>query len=520
MIRSLAIAAIAFSATAQAIKLETQSRSKVRAASKELLLTGPGSVRDDHSTAALAKEGEEELSYRAVYSSVKPTTYQNYVSSKKNKESNPFVEFIFGLILICFALPMVWMNERRQVKFYSLIQKAGDNVVRNVDSAMVIEDNHFNLVHTKGMPTTENDIQDERFTISIDQTLKLRRVVEMYQWRELVKEEDDHQTYYYTKEWSSTLNASEAFSDPTHKNPSEFPCQGEEFINEVKLGQYVLQQEQIERLSGYQKYELPEDQIDGIVSSTSELMGEKGFQPLYHRETEPGVFRSRLVEIEGDAAETKEDQIGDIKIHWEYLPCAPITIMAQQMEDDKSQVSFRQWNPEKRDALWTEDNGSSTRTTCPIACICCFIIEKLFKVAFQETVDYIEFGEKEADEVLQELSDENECYTRMFRYMAWFMSIFGHYLLFSPIIAVFTWIPFVGALLATIAKAAAIVFALVWASFLHVSILATAWIAYRPLYGIILLSVCVLLLVLMNSNEVTGERAVHHSKSLAELFAS
>ena len=203
--------------------------------------------------------------------------------------------------------------------------------------------------------------------------------------------------------------------------------------------------------------------------------------------------------------------IGDIQIHWEYLPCDPITIMAQQMEDDKSQVSFRQWNPEKREALWSEDNGSSSRTSCPVACICCFIIEKLFKVAFQETVDYIEFGEKEADVVLGELSDENECFTRVFRYLAWVMSIFGHYLLFSPIIAVFTWIPFVGALLGAVAKGAAIIFALVWATLLHVSILATSWIAYRPVYGILLLSVCGLLIILMNSDELTGEKVAHHS---------
>lgn len=226
MIRSLAITALVAADWCSAIKLENTNRGKVGVSTKELMLTGPGGYQSEN----LVQDR------RAVYSSVKPTTYRTYISSKKNKESNPFVEFIFGVILISFALPMVWMNERRQVKMYNLIKKAEDNVVRNVDNSMVIEDNHFNLVHTMGMPTTENNIQDERFTISIEQTMKLRRVVQMYQWKEEIEQEDDHQTYHYKKEWSSSLHNSEAFSDPSHKNPSEFPCLGEEFVNEVNLG--------------------------------------------------------------------------------------------------------------------------------------------------------------------------------------------------------------------------------------------------------------------------------------------
>jgi len=34
---------------------------------------------------------------------------------KKSKKS-VFGEFISGCVMICFAIPMVWMNERKQVK--------------------------------------------------------------------------------------------------------------------------------------------------------------------------------------------------------------------------------------------------------------------------------------------------------------------------------------------------------------------------------------------------------------------
>jgi len=35
---------------------------------------------------------------------------------KKTKKGGPLGEFISGCVMICFAIPMVWMNERKQVK--------------------------------------------------------------------------------------------------------------------------------------------------------------------------------------------------------------------------------------------------------------------------------------------------------------------------------------------------------------------------------------------------------------------
>lgn len=84
--------------------------------------------------------------------------------------------------------------------------------------------------------------------------------------------------------------------------------------------------------------------------------------------------------------------VGDMRIKYTYVPCSDATIIAQQMENPNKSVSpyiFRQWNPENTHAAWGEDNGSSTDATCPVSCICCFVVEKCFKAAFQETVDEI-----------------------------------------------------------------------------------------------------------------------------------
>jgi hypothetical protein len=67
------------------------------------------------------------------------------------------------------------------------------------------------------------------------------------------------------------------------------------------------------------------------------------------------------------------------------------------------------------------------------------------------------------------------------------MSVLGHYLLFTPIIRILSWIPLVGALLSKIIAFAVIIFALLWASMLHFAVLAIAWIFYRPLFGFLML---------------------------------
>jgi hypothetical protein len=68
------------------------------------------------------------------------------------------------------------------------------------------------------------------------------------------------------------------------------------------------------------------------------------------------------------------------------------------------------------------------------------------------------------------------------------MSVIGHYCLFSPIIALFAWIPLVGGLLSGVVAFAAGVFALVWASTLHFLIMGVSWLVYRPLFGILMLA--------------------------------
>jgi hypothetical protein len=88
--------------------------------------------------------------------------------------------------------------------------------------------------------------------------------------------------------------------------------------------------------------------------------------------------------------------------------------------------------------------------------------------------------------------------TTCFRWFSWFLSVFGHFLLFTPIIRLLAWIPLVGALLSKIIAFAVGIFAVIWASMLHFAVMGVAWIFYRPLFGCLMLLFTASIVALMN----------------------
>jgi hypothetical protein len=168
-------------------------------------------------------------------------------------------------------------------------------------------------------------------------------------------------------------------------------------------------------------------------------------------------------------------QIGDMRVKFETVECGPLNVMAQQMQDDKGRFTFRQWNPERTDVPWGEDNGSETDAHCPMACVCCFVVEWCFKNAFQDVIDLQDHDEQGSPmQMLNEYDSVSKGTTVAFRILAWVLNFVGHCLLFAPIIALLKWIPLVGYFLGTVFAVAAYLFSLVWASFLHFLVMGVA----------------------------------------------
>ena len=74
------------------------------------------------------------------------------------------------------------------------------------------------------------------------------------------------------------------------------------------------------------------------------------------------------------------------------------------------------------------------------------------------------------------------------------MNVLGNILIWYPLIKLISWIPLVGGLLAGVLWVAVIVWSLVWGTLTHLVIMTIAWIVYRPLFGLALLTGVVILL--------------------------
>ena len=75
-----------------------------------------------------------------------PKTSSGSSSGSKKKEGWGFAEAGFGVVLIFIALPMIWMNERKDVKIYKVITKGRENVVE-IDPYNPEDENEYKLVH-------------------------------------------------------------------------------------------------------------------------------------------------------------------------------------------------------------------------------------------------------------------------------------------------------------------------------------------------------------------------------------
>jgi len=82
--------------------------------------------------------------------------------------------------------------------------------------------------------------------------------------------------------------------------------------------------------------------------------------------------------------------------------------------------------------------------------------------------------------------------------------VLGHFLLFSPIIALFKFIPLVGWLLGGIISLAAAIFSLLWGSVIHLLVMTADWIRFRPLFGLLLLTGVAVIITIMFT---TGKKA-------------
>ena len=157
--------------------------------------------------------------------------------------------------------------------------------------------------------------------------------------------------------------------------------------------------------------------------------------------------------------------------------------------NDKGESTFRKWNPKKIDLPYGQDTSADEDETCSdsLCCILCKCVNKVMNAAFEEVIDFVEEGSHSPDV----LFNKNEKFVKtagsIIRPVSILACILGFYLLFSPVIALLSWIPLVGGLLSYVFALAAFLFALVVGGTVACLVLGLAWLYFRPVVGVTLL---------------------------------
>jgi hypothetical protein len=116
---------------------------------------------------------------------------------------------------------------------------------------------------------------------------------------------------------------------------------------------------------------------------------------------------------------------------------------------------------------------------------------------FRETFEFVSPELIDRESVFKREFESNKSSTCAFRFIGWLMMFGGVYLIFYPFIALLKWIPLIGWLLGKVASLVVIIFAFIVSVSLTLLTIALAWLFYRPLLGITLLAIIIILWLLM-----------------------
>lgn len=366
-----------------------------------------------------------------------------------------------GFILLLISFPLLWMNEGCSLKTFKALQEAQKNVLI-ADSQKFIPENDGKLVYMNGEAKTSETLNDALLGFS-KQALQLSRQSEMYQWKEIVKEETKSntggsetttKTYTYEKDWASQPIDSSKFKYPEgHQNPAMKIKSASFYPNKVSLGAYQLSASQIRRLRGETAYSLTQAEFQKLNPAYRQLLKYEAGNPV--------LFYGK---------EITQPQIGDIKVTYQIIPPAwPVSIIAKQIKN-----TFESY---------------------------------LAKTGIE--VDLIQSEIISAEAMIEAAQNENRLKTWLFRIGGFLLMAMGISMIAKPLAIVADFIPFLGSIVGMLSG----FFAFLLAAVLSLITIALAWLAYRPIWALSLLLIAALLVYLIQSLKKNMPKKTESKKS-------
>ncbi len=355
-----------------------------------------------------------------------------------------------GLVLFIIAFPLLIWNEGRDIQIDRSLRE-GASLVKSIDATVVDPQRDGKLIHFTSEARTPSVLTDEAFAIS-ENALKLKRTVEIYQWTEeqqtstvekIGGSSETSTTYSYKQIWSEQLIDSSTFQDKVnYPNPQNKILENfEQAASPVSVGVYTLPDRLVSSLADYERLNLANDLLISLP---------------YAQQEQWQIFNNYIYQ----SADPTNPQIGDARIWYQIIKPGLVSVIAQQ-------------NGENLQAYQTK-NGKS--------------------------IEMIRIGEVSAEEMFAGALQANRLTSWIIRFLAFMFMFLGLNTLLAPLTILVSVIPFFAKILRSGTKLLSGVIALL----LSLVTIGITWLIYRPLIGVMVLFLAVLVIIIFSRLKKKG----------------
>ncbi|HEW98880.1 MAG: hypothetical protein DRR16_02185 [Candidatus Parabeggiatoa sp. nov. 3] len=368
------------------------------------------------------------------------TTSQSY----GNRTQESFKTALIGFLLFAASFPALFLNEGSAVHLSQKLDE-GENIVISIDANRIDPINDDQLVHLSAKATTDETLTDSTFAIVVEKAIKLRRIVEMYQWNETEASETEElvgggterrTTYTYTEIWYDILIDSDYFKlSKEHQNPPRMPISFDAFnAKTVTLGEFTLSDSLIANMNNYDW--LP------LTTKTFERLPE-----TLRNQFNSHATSGKRIQLYGNYYYIGQNpmvpQIGDLRIKFEAILPTTISVAAKQSGSELTPYT-------------TKVGGD---------------------------IELFEYGAVTAEQMFKRAKQFNNLLTWALRFVGFSMMFFGLMMIFNLLRTLSAFLPFVASIVEFISVIVAFIISLT----LSIMTISFAWIYHRPLIGILLL---------------------------------
>jgi hypothetical protein len=377
-------------------------------------------------------------------------TDQNQLSSQVTKVSkqswfqrlgNSIKGILTGILLFIIAFPILIWNEGRSIQIDRSLQE-GASIVESTGADSIDPVQDGKLIHFVGEARTPTILSDNNFAIS-ESALKLRRIVELYQWSEEKNTEkvekiggstETTTTYSYKQIWSDRLIDAQNFEEQANRvNPQAKPLENEEQVaSPVSVGAYTLPNHLVESLSEYERLNLTSELLESLP---------------YAQQEQWQIFNNYIYQSEDPSS----PKVGDVRVWYQVLRPSTVSVIAQQ-------------------------KGESLQP---------------YKTKNDRSIEMIRLGEVSAEEMFEGAVESNRLMTWMVRVLGFLFMFIGLNALVAPLTVLVSVIPLFAKILRFGTRLLTATIALV----LSLITIGIAWLLYRPLIGLAVLLAAVAVIV-------------------------